>query len=370
MNKKVGDYQKVQINSLNKFSLRSNSIIKLFLLSIFLYIISFNYTFAQEESIADKIGISNTLNRIDFITPPMTSLKGELREYKLDLDLFGGILQGFDNNIFLDPSRTRDGFLQNTVAADLRYLFNNDIRLKLDTEITNIIYYRFNDNDLLDMEGETGIELDFLDDYLMLDASYKFEWLFFPHDEDGSYLSNYCSLFLQNNVFEDFYQKIGFKLEYRHFTDRQTLGGNGLKQGDLREDMRYTGEYEVALSIKDIIKVRQNLQAYRNDSNDQYYDYYDYNAFRTKTSLITLFTKNFYSITSLAYTKKIYDDRLSTEDNTHQRDNFYVFGASLLYELTPSFTLTVGYSYRENVSNEPLDKFSGSVWTAGLYYSF
>ncbi|MCK4462751.1 MAG: hypothetical protein KAU58_00385, partial [Candidatus Omnitrophica bacterium] len=152
--------------------------------------------------------------------------------------------------------------------------------------------------------------------------------------------------------------------------DRQALGGNKLKQGDLRKDVRYTGEYEAGIYLWDFIKIKENIRIYRNDSNDQYYDYYDYYAFRTKTSLVTIFTEKLYSITSFAYTRKLYDDRLSTENSVHQKDNFYVFNASLLYELTPSFTLATGYSYRENTSNEPLEKYSGSICTVGLYYTF
>lgn len=344
--------------------------LKLYLIMLALSAIFSNLSIAENETIEDKLGITYVLDKMDFITYFTKPLKGKLREHKIDLDLFGSVIQGFDNNIFLDPSRTRDAFLQNTLAGNLTYNLTDDIRFNLDTDITNILYYRFNDNNMLDIGGNPGIEFDFLDDYLTLETDYKFEWVFFPYDEDGSYLSHQISSFLKNNVCEEFYHKGGFRLEYRHYTDRKAYGSNKVKKSDLRDDFRYTYEYETGLNLLDFVKIKENLSFYRNNSNDQYYDYYDYYAFRTKTSLITIFTEKFYSIMSFAYTRKLYDDRLSTEDSTHQKDNFYVFNTSLLYELTPSFTLATGYSYRENTSNEPLDKFSGSVWTVGLYYTF
>ncbi len=341
----------------------------LFIILIAVLIFS-DFAIAQDETIQDRLGITYVLDKLDFITYFTKPLKQKLRENKIELDLFGGVLQGFDNNIFLDPSRTRDGFLQNSVAGELTYHCTDDVRLNLDTDVTNITYYRFNDNNLLDIEGNPGIELDFLDDYLTFEADYKFEWLFFPYDEDGSYISHQYSSFLQNNICEEFYHRCGFRLEYKHFTDRKANGPSNIKKSDLREDIRHTGEYELGIYLWDFIKIKENIQIYRNDSNNQYYDYYDYYAFRTKTSIVAVFTEKLYSITSFAYTRKLYDDRLSTEDNTHQKDNFYVFNVSLLYELTPSFTLATGYSYRENTSNEPLEKYSGSICTVGLYYTF
>lgn len=341
----------------------------LFIMLVIAIIFS-NFAVAENETIQDKLGITYVLDKLDFITYFTKPLKQKLRENKIDLDLFGGIIQGFDNNIFLDPSRTRDAFLQNAVAGDLTYHCTDDIRLNLDADIVNILYYRFNDNNLLDIEANPGIELDFLEDYLTLTADYKFEWLFFPYDEEGSYISNQYSMFLQNNICEEFYHKCGFRLEYDHFTDGKANGSNNVKTDDLREDMCYTGEYELGIYLWDFIKIKENIQAYRNDSNNQYYDYYDYFAFRAKTSVVAIFTEKLYSVTSFTYTRKLYDDRLSTENNVHQKDNLYVFNMSLLYELTPSFTLAAGYSYRENTSNEPLEKYSGSVCTVGLYYTF
>ena len=345
------------------------------ILIIFLILLFCSNAFSQApqrepETIADKIGVGETIDKYDFISPFTSKLKDGLKEHKIDLDIFGSILQGFDNNVFLDPSRTKDGFLQSTVAVDAVYNYTNDIRLILNTDVTNISYYTKKDNNLLDLVGNPGFEMDFLDDYLTYIGDYKIEWVLFPHDKDGSYLSNEFSAYIRNNVYKGFYQQGGFKMEYRHYTNRKAYGPSAEPKSDLRDDIRYTGMYEAALYLYDFIKVKETVQFYRNDSNDQFMDYYDYYAFKTRTSLTVLFTDKLYGITSFSYTRKLYDDRLSTEHQTHEKDNLYIFNASVLYELTPSFTLSGGCSYRENTSNEPLEKFSGTIWTVGLYFTF
>ena len=323
-----------------------------------------------EEVVSNQSPISYILDKMDFVTYFTKPIKQNLAQRGIDLDFFGGVIQGVDNNIFLDPSRTRDAFLQTSTSGDLTYHFTDDLRGTLDADITNIIYYRFNDNNLLDISGNPGLEVDFIKDYFTLEFDYLFDWLFSPFDEDGSYITNRYSVFLRHNACEQLYHRGGFRLEYKRFTDRKAFGSNRVKKSALRSDVRYTGEHETILYLGDNIKLRENIQLYRNDSNDQFFDYYDYFAFRSKTSAVAIFTEKLYSILSFTYTRKNYDDRLSSQNNTHQKDNLYVFNISLLYDLTPSFTLTTGYSYRENNSNEPLEKYSGSIFTVGLYYTF
>ena len=325
---------------------------------------------AETENIQDKLGVTYILDKMDFITYFTRPLKDRLRDNKIDLDFFGGVIQGFDNNIFLDPSRTKDAFLQTSVAGDLVYNYTRDIRFNINADITNVLFYRFNDNNLLDLEMNPGIEIDFLDDYLTLESDYALNWSFFPFDEDGSFISNQFSFFLKNNVCGEFYHKGGFRLEYRNYTNRKTGGSNGVDTDELRRDISHSCEYEASIKILDFIRLKENISFTRNDSNDQYFDYYDYLASRAKTSLTVMLTEKLYSITSIAYTRKMYDDRLSTVHQTHQKDNLYIFNSSILYELTPTFTLAGGYSYRENTSNEPNDKYSGGIWTIGLYYTF
>jgi len=326
-------------------------------------------SYAQEPNSLVR-SVSYALDKMDMLSYFTQPLKQKLSERKIDLDFFGALIQGVDNNIFLDPSRTRDAFVETSVSSDITYNYSNDIRLAFDVYASNIIYYRFNDNNLLDISLEPGFEIDFFDDYLRLSGAYMLDWTYFPHDETGSYIAHQASSFLRHNVIENFYHKAGLKLEYRNYTNRKAYDIQNEGTQNLRSDERVTGEYEAVFYLWGFIKLKENFQVYHNVSNDHYQDYYDYDAYRSKTTLIVFFTDKFYGMTSFAYTRKLFEERQTTESSMRQRDRLYYYNLSLLYELTPSFTLATDFSYRENTSNEPTEKYSGSILSIGLYYTF
>ena len=83
----------------------------------------------------DKYDYLAALSYIDTLTQP---LKRHLRENKIGLDFFAGVLQGFDNNVNLDPSRKKDGFLETSLNTDVSYNYTDRIRLKLENYTTDI----------------------------------------------------------------------------------------------------------------------------------------------------------------------------------------------------------------------------------------
>jgi len=332
-----------------------------------------NYSCADEParvSPDEKVDIKYFFDKADVLSYLTKPVKQGLAEKKYDLSIMAGAMQGYDNNVFLDPRRDKDAYLETSVSVDTGYRYTKDIRMNMDFDIYDITYYNYTDNDMYDMSLNPGFEMDFLDDRLTFQPEYMIDWTWFPHDSNASFYSHKVSLFMKNKVFKKFYQRIGARLEYRNYTGRKTYGPNAVKKSELEVHQRYTGEYEFNFTITKKIRLRQNLQGYRNDSNNQYYDYYDYNAFRSKTTLTVFFTDKLYSITGFTYTRKKYDDRLSTKDDVHQKDDLFLFSASVFYDITASFTLNASYSYRENVSNEPLEKYSGSLMSIGLYYVF
>lgn len=327
----------------------------------------FSVTDKKDDSL---LGVGYILDKMDFITYFTRPLKQKLHDNKIDLNFMGGILQGIDNNVFLDSSRKKDGFLQNTVTGDIFYNYTDDIRLGFGMDFTDIVYYKFSDNNLIDLNFKPKFQVDFLDDRLSFETEYMFDWVCFPSDENSTYINNRMSFFLRNNVTKDFYHKGGFKLEYKNYTSGKVYNSDATRSDRERSDIRYTGEYQFGMKIYKYARIKQTVEFYRNDSNDQFMDYYDYWAVKERTSLTAYFTRKLYSISSFSLTHKMFDDRLNSNDRALEKDNLYVFNVSVLYDITPSFTLSAAYSYRENTSNEPLEKYSGSIITMGLYYSF
>ena len=333
-----------------------------------LFILSFNLcSFA--EDVAD-IKIQDYLKPLTYIETLTQPMKRHLRKNNIDLNFFAGILQGYDNNVNLNPDRKKDGFLQTSLNTEVTYNYTEDIRLKMENDTTDLLYYTIKGASLLDIYNKAGLEVDIYGDMFTLGADYAFSIVLFPCDEEGNYLGNQAGIFAKHNINPNLYHKIAYKYLHKGFTHDKTLNSSYVRTGDLRKDNRHGMYYEAGLYLFDRAIVKTNLDFYRNNANYQYYDYHDYWSFKLRPSFIFMITKNLYTSGSFTYQQRRYDGRLSSEDNEHVYDDTYSFNASLLYDLTRSFIVALNYSYRENSSNEPLQKYSGSVMTAGLYYSF
>jgi len=343
--------------------------------ALFITAILFTFCFYNVSSfceddveLADKYSFLKMPDRITSLVRPA---KQFLSENSIDLDFFAGILQGYDNNVDLNPDRNQDGFLQTSIDTDFAYRVNDDFRLKIVNSTTNILYYQFNDADLLDIYTTFGVEGDLylLDFKFTLDADYGFDFVYFPFDEDGTYLGNEVTVSAKHYITDSLYYKLGYFFLYKYFTSNKVLDSHGNTSDDLRKDARNGIDTEFGIYFdRAVLKFRGDI--FYNDSNDQYSDYYDYWSWKLKPSVILLLTEKLYTIASFAYEQRNYDRRLSTKNNETVYDDTFTLNSSLLYGITPTFTLAVNYSYRENVSNEPLQKYSGSVITAGAYFTF
>ena len=315
----------------------------------------------------ERLSFLDSVRSVEKLTEP---IKQHLKDNNIDLDFFAGVIQGFDNNVNLDPERRKDGFLETSLNTEAAYNYTDDIRLEVENYTTDILYYNVNDANLLDFYNRAGLELDLFDDAVVISADYALDYVWFPCDKDGTYYGNYAMVAVKHNISADLYHEVGYKFLYKSYTHDKTLGSNGTRTDDYRSDFRNSMDYEAGLYIADKVMISTNVQFYRNNSNYQYFDYYDYWSFRIRPSLTVNVTDKLYLTGNFSYQRRNYDDRLSSENSEHVHDNTYSFNLSALYELTKSFTLTTGLSYRENVSNEPLQKYSGTIITAGLYYSF
>ena len=106
-------------------------------------------------------------------------------------------------------------------------------------------------------------------------------------------------------------------------------------------------------------------------TTDKFQEYYDYWVYRLRPSIMFFFTEKFYTDLSFIYKHTNYKDRRSTEEAGRiEKDHTYIVNSSWYYDLTDNISLSVTYSYSENVSNDPFQKYSGSIISGGIYYSF
>ncbi len=83
-----------------------------------------------------------------------------------------------------------------------------------------------------------------------------------------------------------------------------------------------------------------------------------------------MFTNKLYGLASFAYQRKEYIQRSVPGKEKDQRDNLYIYGVSLFYDIIPSISLGTSFDYRENNSNTNQQKYEDYIISSGVYALF
>jgi len=344
-----------------------NKLVFSILFILLLNTIAFAENPEAEPKEEDKYKYLKMITHLETITQPV---KRHLKKHNMDLNFFAGVLGGYDNNVDLDPDRKKDGFSEISLNTEITYNYNDDLRIKLENYTTNVMYFNINEASLVDIYNEFTMETDLFDDDFKFGGEYAFEMAIFPNDEDGSYHGNHVRPYIRHNILPNLYHEFDYKFLFKWYAHDKTIHSDGYRTSNRRRDERHGIDYVAGLYIGEGALLKTKIELYHNNSNYEYRKYYDYWLFRVKPSFTVKVTKKLYASSSFAYQQRRYDGRLSSENDEHVYDDTYIYNASLLYDLTKSFTVALNYSYRENASNEPLQKYSGSIVSAGVYYSF
>jgi hypothetical protein len=166
------------------------------------------------------------------------------------------------------------------------------------------------------------------------------------------------------------FHSLRYEFMFRDYRSRLIKTIIGLPTEKTREDLRSTAEYEIGKVFpKDQMKIR--FQYYNNNCNENFLHYYDYDTYAGTFSLTHLFTKKFFSY--WAYSRQITDYRnrtISTDNGMRQEDKTYNLTSALYYNLKKDLTVGLTFTYRNNWSNEQLERYQDSVVTLGTFYKF
>lgn len=338
--------------------------------ALFLLFIACNFSsgaFALDEQVTD---FYPTAER-----PPKRELQKEEKEFRdweargIEVDGYADVQQGYDNNVDLDPQRHKDGFLQMTGELELELEPTDKLKLTWGSDIFSIIYYKYNIDNLLDVSPYMEIDY-YIMPGLVSKNKITYDWFNYPNLKENSFSGLYLESYLRQYLFPEVYHELGYEYLWRWFQDQRIALQDGRTGNSDRFDTRYRITYNVGV-YADKFFIRLSNQLAKNDSNDRYQEYYDYWQYRLRPSIMYFITKKLYTDVSFTYRYKRYKDRRSTEDiNRRERDHNYIFTSSLYYDFTDQITFETVYSYTENQSNDPFQKYSGSTVVVGVYYSF
>lgn len=276
---------------------------------------------------------------------------------------------GYDNNAYLDSNRYKDGFVQNMNNVEVTFEQTDSLDLKAGLDTFESFYFTYNTNNIVNIAPYVGFDYEIMPGLISRNAI-TYDYFYYPNYENSTFNGLKLSTYLRHYVTDNLYHEGGYEFIKRWYTDRKTYNNSGQKLGTDREDGRHRVKYKVGFQTKKFF-IRLTNEFDKNDSNDDYQDYYDYWIYRLKPSVLYFFTDKLYTDVSFIYKYTDYKDRRASDDSSKkQRDNTYIIYASLYYDLTKSLTLSATYSYSENDSNSPIQKYSGSMFSGGISYSF
>lgn len=292
---------------------------------------------------------------------------------RLVSNVTAGVVQGVDSNPLLDSTHKADNYTQESVDMHFKYpLFGsgqNATNSKFGFNITNVNYYRITDVNTFDAVVDASVERKVFGKFTV-SGGYLFETLWFPHDRNGSFVKNELNASVKHAITRKIYQKFTNRLQFRNYLHSKVMDGNGIYSSDLRYDVRELLEHELGAYPGKNTKVKVVNQVYFNYSNYQYLDYYDFLNYKVGLGVTHFFTKKLSAVSGIYYQRRNYDSRTCSDKQKHQKDNLYLLSASLMYEISKSASAFINYSHSENHSNEPLERYVDTIYTAGLYYAF
>lgn len=284
-----------------------------------------------------------------------------------------GITQGVDSNPLLDSSHAVDSYTQEMVDMHYAYpLFTSILgftKSKFGFSATNINYYKKTDVNMFNSLIDYNIDM-VANDKITVTSGYALEIMWFPNDEDGTYIGNEFNTSFKQFLTKWLYHKATYRFRLKNFTSNKALDGGGIRETKFRKDTRNIFEHELGAYIGEDTKVKVMNQFYLNDSNYSYTDFYDYSNYRVGGSIIQFFTDKLYGIAGFFYQRRNYKNRFTLRRQSRQKDNLYTVTCSLLYDIRRDVSLFVNYSHSENHSNEPFDQYVDTLYSGGVYYNF
>ncbi|MFH1778964.1 MAG: hypothetical protein ABH847_02910 [Candidatus Omnitrophota bacterium] len=287
---------------------------------------------------------------------------------------FFAALQGYDNNVYLDSRRKKDTFSEGIFDAKLTYPLTGRWNVFGGVGVHDVSYWEVTDASLVDTDLKFGFEGK-LFGTAVITALNDIEIVEYPYNSDGSYIGNKTGLRLRHTLPKTllpgtYFHGFGYEYFYKNYSDRKARNGWGRKSADDRVDKRHTLENEFGVYFKKaMLKFSGNY--YFNDANDKYFDYYDYQSRRIGMSFIYLVSDKMTTLFSVGHQRKHYIHRITTVDNTKlETDKIFTIGGSLLYQIYKNTSLGLNYTYRENDSNDPIQEYSGSITSLGVYCNF
>jgi len=318
------------------------------------FFLGINNAFSQiKEEKEEKKRVAYNLQKI----PPSYQLSSS-----------ANIFYGYDSNANLDNTKKPDTFEE--------ILYSLDFIRPLPKDIKFIFFYDF---DVLNYNHFTKISN--ILNHLQFGLYKKFSVFglgiaddlsiyYYPHSNDD-FIFNKGLFYIRQDISKKFSHKLQFEYGTKNYLNLEALADTlTTYQDKKRHDIRYGPVYNFDWYIMPKILFGFKTKFYINNSNVRYLDFYDCRAYENSLRLDYEVLKNVFLLSSFTHTRKNYTSRIVTSGDKKEKDNLYLGTFGILYKLDKSNSLSLDYTYRNNVSNDDIQKYSENVITCGWRYIF
>lgn len=276
---------------------------------------------------------------------------------------------GFDNNVWLDSRRISDGFAQVYFKPKLTSSLSEHTDGILSYELLSVIYMGESDANFIENALNAGLDHKLNENVNFL-ANYRFGVTEYLNSGSDDFLDHAIEFKLKQKLANKYYHSLLYEFMFKDYKQRKTRLSETEDTDKERSDKRNTVEYEIGKYFAhDLIKA--GFQYYFNDSNESYLKYYDYDSYQPEISLTHFFNKKIFSYTSFSYQLRNYRSRTLSEDvDSKEKDKTGIGTLGLYYIFKKGLTTGITYTYRQNYSNEPAERYSGSLISLNAYLKF
>ena len=279
------------------------------------------------------------------------------------------VTMGYDNNAFLDTRRRGDVYNQEYVRTSFVSPLSNVTEFSFDYELMNLAYFNEGKLNLVRNGIHTGLEHR-IDKNITVSGGYGLDIIEYIKTGVDDFVEQAIDLKVKQELPQKMFHSLRYDGSYRNYAKRFNRSDNGVVGGKKRDDVRNTFNYEIGKFLdKDMLKL--NFEYYNNNSDEKYLNYYDFDSYKYGVSLTHLFTDKLFGYFSAARQYRYYRTRTLVADaGAKQEDKTYLLTAAMFYSVNKSLSFGLNYTFRQNKSNEPVERYSGSLLSLSTYYRF
>ena len=280
-----------------------------------------------------------------------------------------GVFSGYDSNAELTPLKKGDIFEEFLLSAGFNKPLMKGLKFTFDYDLDFLNYNEYRDVSTLLNHFRFGLHQRFAP--FTVGTGYDLGIFYYPHSDDDNFFAHKGFAYLRQDITKNLYHKLQAEYLYKDYTDRKALANTLFTYQD--KDLfnkRYILEYSVGTDFIPKLFVLGKMRFSDNDANANFQNFYDYKAYYGYLGFDYTLLARLHLLTNCSYERKNYNKRRVTLSNNREKDNLYTGNVGLRYMLNKNNAATLYYTYRDNDSNEHLEQYRESVFSAGWQYIF